>query len=108
MDCSAVKRHPRGDGVSSRRDGMASDKVDQLFGGVVEGDALIGVAVSSKDDSSIGLAQSRRSLDEVIQHRLQVKGRAADYLEHVASGYLSPQGVVQLAGKPRGLRLAKG
>jgi hypothetical protein len=43
MDCSAVKRNPRGNGVSSRRDGMASDKVDQLFGGVVESDPMIGV-----------------------------------------------------------------
>jgi hypothetical protein len=35
---------------------MASDKVDQLFGGVVESDPMIGVAVSSKDDSPVGLA----------------------------------------------------
>jgi hypothetical protein len=83
MDRSAVKRHPCVDGVPSRRDGMASDKLDQLFGGVVESDPVVGVAVSSKDDSSVGLAQSRCSLDEVIQHHLQVKGRAADYLEHV-------------------------
>ena len=36
----------------------------------------------------VGLAQPRRRLDERIEHRLQIEGRATDDLEHVGGGGL--------------------
>ena len=45
-------------------------------------------------------AQPRRRLDQRIQHRLQVEGRAADDLEHVGGGGLLLQRFAQLVEQP--------
>ena len=44
----------------------------------------------------VRLAQSRRRLDQRIEHRLQIEGRAADDLEHVGGGGLLLQRFAQL------------
>ena len=51
--------------------------------------------------ATVGLAQSRRRLDQRIEHRLQVEGRAADDLEHVGGGGLLLQRFAQLVEQAR-------
>src|SRR5262245_62786752 len=44
---------------------------------------VVSFALRSTYDDRIGLAKARRRFDECVEHCLQIKGRAADYLEHV-------------------------
>ena len=48
----------------------------------------------------VGLAKPRRRLDQRIEHRLQIEGRAADDLEHVGGGGLLLQRLAQLVEQP--------
>src|SRR5262245_12134675 len=50
---------------------------------------------SAHDDPLVGLAKADGRLDEGVQHRLQVKRRAADHLEHVGRGGLLLQRLAQ-------------
>ena len=52
------------------------------------------------DGRHIRLAQPRRRLDQRIEHRLQIEGRAADDLEHVGGGGLLLQRFAQLVEQP--------
>ena len=56
------------------------------------------VALASDDKMSdvCRLAQPRCRLDQRIEHRLQIEGRAADDLEHVGGGGLLLQRFAQL------------
>ena len=82
---------------------MASNEIDKLRRGVVEGDPMIGIAVPSEDDSSMCSAQPRRGIDKAVQHRLQIEGRPANDLEHVGGRGLLLQRLAQLAPEPRNL-----
>src|SRR6516164_11858681 len=82
---------------------MASDEIDKLRRGVVEGDPMIEIAVPSEDDSSVCSAEPRLGLDKAVQHRLQVKGRTANNFEHVGCRGLLLQRLAQLAPEPRNL-----
>ena len=53
------------------------------------------------DRRHICLAQTRRRLDQRIEHCLQIEGRAADDLEHVGGGGLLLQRFAQLVEQPR-------
>src|SRR5262249_61746415 len=55
------------------------------------------LAVESCDAPSAGLTQPHRVLDQRLQDRLEVEGRAADDLEYLAGGRLLLQGLGQLA-----------
>ena len=46
--------------------------------------------------ADVRLAQPRRRLDQRVEHRLQIEGRAADDLEHVGGGGLLLQRFAQL------------
>src|SRR5215468_5073378 len=59
------------------------------------------VALQSVDHPHVGVAQTNCRLDQRIQYRLQVEGRAADYLEHVGSGGLLLQRFAQLVEQAR-------
>ena len=50
------------------------------------------------DERIIGFAQPRRRLDQRVEHRLQIEGRAADDLEHVGGGGLLLQRFGQIVG----------
>ena len=52
----------------------------------------------TRDGADIGVAQSRRRLDERIEHRLQVEGRAADDLQHLGRRRLLLQRLGELGG----------
>ena len=45
-------------------------------------------ALRSTYDNRVRLAKARRRLDQCVEHRLQIEGRAADDLEHVGGGGL--------------------
>src|SRR6516225_1005961 len=49
----------------------------------------------------IGAAEARHSLDQRVEHRLEIDGRAADSLEHVCGGGLPLQGFLGLVEQPR-------
>jgi hypothetical protein len=59
-----------------------------LNGRTLVRDLPIGVPVLTIDRCHIRLAQAGRRLDQCVEHRLQVEGRAADDLEHVGGGGL--------------------
>src|SRR6516225_5271323 len=98
MNRPPIERYSGGDGVSSRRDRVASDEINVFRRSVVESDPVIGVALSCEDDASLRLAQPRRRFNEGVQHRLQIEGRLADDFEHFGSGGLLLESLVQLAG----------
>ncbi len=61
-------------------------------------DNLIGRTLAQKKNTSIGRTQARRRLDQGIEHRLQIEGRAADDLEHVGGGGLLLQRLGEVVG----------
>ena len=57
---------------------------------------------SDVDGSAMSASQSRAAeLDQRIEHRLQIEGRAADHLEHVGGGGLLLQRFAQIIGACR-------
>jgi len=50
-------------------------------------------ALAQENNRIVCLTQSRRRLDERVEHRLKIKGRMADDLEHVARSGLLLQGL---------------
>ena len=51
--------------------------------------------------ATVRLAQPCGRLDQRVEHRLQIEGRAADDLEHVGGGGLLLQRFAQLVEQPR-------
>ncbi len=49
---------------------------------------MAGRAVAPEEQCVIRLAQTRRRLNEGVEHGLQIEGRAADHLQHVGGGGL--------------------
>src|SRR5262249_22735568 len=58
----------------------------------------INVSVAGYEASYFGVAQPRRSFADRVEHRLQVEGRAADDLEHVARRGLVFERLLQITG----------
>ena len=88
MNRPPIERYSGGDGVSSRRDRVASDEINEIRRSVVESNPVIGIALSCEDDASLCLAQLRRGLDEGVQHPLQIECRPTDDFEHFGRGGL--------------------
>ena len=65
--------------------------------GVVRGDAIY-IAVSGHETGHIATAQPCSGLDDSIEYGLQVEGRLADDLEHVARCSLVFERLLQIAG----------
>ena len=55
------------------------------------------LAVEFPDDSLVGTAQSRRVLDECLQHGLKVERRTADHLQDLARRGLLVEGLGEVA-----------
>ncbi|MBA7467261.1 hypothetical protein ES707_02475 [subsurface metagenome] len=77
------------------RQRMMGEEVDIGLGEANGGTRAVLVADAAHDEGHVGIAQDRRGVDEGIEHRLQVEGRAADHLEHVADRRLLLQGFAQ-------------
>jgi hypothetical protein len=88
VDRASLQRDSGRNGVAAGRYGVVCDEADEIRSGVVEGGTAVHLAILSKDDTSLRLAESGRRLDQGIQHGLQIEGRATDRLEHVGGGSL--------------------
>jgi len=58
--------------------------------------------------NAFGLAQSRRRLDQRVEHGPQIEGRAANDFEHFGRCGLLLQRLFQLATEPRDFRFLAG
>ncbi len=58
----------------------------------------VNVAVAGGDQTIVSTAQAGSSLTEGVEHRLQIKGRAADDLEHIAGRGLVFERFFEVAG----------
>src|SRR5262245_680956 len=63
-------------------------------------DVMIEAAPCNSDDGSICATESRRGLDQRVEHCLQIEGRTADDLEHVGGSGLLRERFTQLAEQP--------
>src|SRR5215475_10881648 len=101
MNCVAFQQSPPCDRPPPPRPSSCGCKLDEPLGHSIIGGKLKIRTLWAKDTSHIRLAQPRRRLDQRIEHRLQVKGRAADDLEHVGGGGLLLQRFAQLVEQAR-------
>src|SRR5262249_20418627 len=82
--------------LASRGDWVPFYELSELRRCVVERCEPQELPVEPIDERSVGIAQPRRRPDKGTRHRLQVKSRAADDLQHVGGGGLLLQGFPQL------------
>ena len=87
-----------GDGAAVDGQRVVLKEIDIGLGIADGGSRAVLVAHTTHDEGHVGVAEQRRSVDERIEHRLQVEGRAADGLEHVADRGLLLQRFAQLFG----------
>ena len=95
VDRPTLERGPRRDRMPSGPDRVTRYELLVLWRHVVGGRHTNEIAIVSVDESPFRFAQPRRRFSERIEHRLQVKGRAADDLEHVGGGRLLLQRFAQ-------------
>ena len=79
-------------------DRMIVQEFDIFVGITDSGAGAIHVALTTHDESHLGVTQLRGGLHQCVEHRLQIEGRAADRLQHVADGGLLLQRFRKLAG----------
>ena len=94
----AFEHRPARDRAAVRLDGMSLHVVLLLGGKPEAGDVLIGAVPRQPDAHPVGAAEPRRRLDQRIEHRPQVEGRAADDLEHVRGRGLLLQRFAEIVG----------
>src|SRR5215471_17219446 len=84
-----------------RPGGIGCCSMNALFGRKpVIGDLPEHVAILARYADHVGLAEPRCRFPKGIENRLQVKGRAADNLEHVGGGSLLLQRLAQFVEQP--------
>ena len=88
LDDFARKRRSSGHRASARFEPDRFHKFMVIGRHAVAGGMLIRGTFQPMDRGYVGFAQPRRRLDQCIEHRLEVEGRAADGLEHVGGGGL--------------------
>src|SRR5262245_1192063 len=76
-------------------------KIGVLTRDSVAGFKVISFALRSAYDRRVRLAQLGGRLDQRVEHRLQIKRRAADHLENVGGGGLLLKGFAQLIEQAR-------
>ena len=76
---------------------MVLDELPVPLGKSVHGTQVKRLALAAEQESGFGFAQARRRLHERVEHRLQIKSRAADDLEHIGGCGLLLQRFLQLA-----------
>src|SRR6516165_12326201 len=88
MDDLALECGPSCQRSPTDRNGMLPEILFELGGATVVGREITGLAVSSEEQYVVSSAQPRGGLNQCIQHRLKIKGRAADDLQHICGGGL--------------------
>jgi hypothetical protein len=101
MDDLAVSHRSAHDRPSPGHDRMVAQILLEFTRISIARDAWVDIVLRPVDGCAVGLAQSRRRLDQRIEHGLQIEGRAADDLEHVGGGGLLLQRLAQLVEKTR-------
>src|SRR5271166_5037669 len=73
-----------------------------IFGGITAtGSQFVEVVRAAEEVRTFGFAQSNRGFEERVEHRLQIKGRTADDLEHIGGSGLLLKRFAQLVEQPR-------
>src|ERR1700693_2933163 len=101
MNRPSFERGPPGNCSGTNRDRMTLHVLIEVGRDTMARDDFIRLAFWTTDDCGVGLTQAMRRFDQGIEHSLQVKGRAADDLEHVGGGGLLLQRFAQLLEQPR-------
>ena len=101
MDGCGFKYRPPEARVFFRRERATSHELFELEWKAVAGDKRVIFTDPTVDGCPIRLAQLCGRLNQRIEHRLQIEGRAADDFEHVGGGGLLLQRFAQLVEQPR-------
>src|SRR5215813_11654513 len=84
----AFKRYPPNHAIAARHEGvLAQERIVFGLEGVARPIAKT-LAFADRNTSVVGTAQVRRSLDQCVEHWLQVESRATDDLQDIARGGL--------------------
>ena len=98
MDGRPLDGNSADERAATHGDGVAACVFGQFRRGVaIERSGAVTIAFESPNDREIPLAQTRCSLNDRVEHRLQVVWRAADDVEHFASRGLVFKRFLQLA-----------
>src|SRR5262245_16731954 len=98
MDDLTLEHSPRGNGSSNWGKRLRSGEGVPSGRHGVTPPPPVNLALAVYDEREIRIAQPRSRFGQCIQHRLQIEGRAADDLEHVAGRGLVFQRLLQVAG----------
>ena len=77
---------------------IAEERVVFRSSGVIVGGNSVAIALAEGDSTPIRIAEPCGSFQQRLQHRLQIEGRAADDLQHVADCGLIFQRFLQIPG----------
>ena len=83
------------------RDGMTFVEFLEFAWIVVIRHTLVEFTLTTKHNTTFGLAHPNSRCDQGIEHGLQIEGRAADKLKYFSGGSPLLQRLVALAGEPR-------
>src|ERR1700730_4816730 len=115
MDNLAIERHAPGHGIAAGLEHAPAQHLKNIASRGGRRDITIDLACSQGDAGVVSAAKASSSLDNSIQHRLQIEGRAADDLQYIAGRGLVferfleiARALAQLAKKPRVLDRDRG
>src|SRR5262245_30192323 len=94
VDSPAIEKRPARGCPANYREGLDTNRT-------VMGEEKESFALGLPNGGVVRLAQARRGLYERIEHGPQIKGRAADDLEHVGRRGLLLKGFTQLVEQSR-------
>src|SRR6516225_6753876 len=101
MHDPAFERHPRGDAGVATGDNCSLAQGRMILGLRFDGGerhVAVDLALAYPDRASITAAKPDGRLDHRVEHWLQVEGRAADNLQHVAGRSLVFERLFQITG----------
>jgi hypothetical protein len=98
LDRTALQCDPSGDRAPRDREWVLAEKLDLLRRGAAARRQVEALAPSRHDEDVLGLAEALRRFGDGVQHRLNVRWRAADDVEHVARRGLVLERFLQLGG----------
>src|SRR5262249_16036747 len=101
MNHLASKQSAPGDRSGVEPKGVTCGKLGEFRREPIARFKVVTVPPWSAYDDHIRLTQPRRRFDQCVEHRLQLKGRAADDLEHVSGGGLLLQRFTQFVEQAR-------
>ena len=108
MHCLALQRDPAGNRSPVGDERMLFDECPKLAGGLLrfrrEGNSCcyaVHLAIAAVDRAVAGVAEPGGRFGKGVEHRLQIEGRAADDLQHVAGRGLVFERFLEVGGALR-------